>query len=115
MDPSPAKTKRARPSRIDPSRLAHVREFRARPIGHHSAELTALLGILRAGGVKGKYCLVCIRPHAKWMIARLSGRYGIAPTVEDNRVFHSIEEAEWEVFKLRWAQECGAALDEDAL
>jgi hypothetical protein len=115
MPAAVAEPNRTRPPRIDPFRLAPVREFRARPIGHHSAELTAMLAILRAGDVRGKYCLVCIRPHAEWMIARLSGVRGIAPVVEDNRAFHSIEEAEWEVFKLRWAQECGAALDEDAL
>jgi hypothetical protein len=101
--------------RIDPSRLDPVREFRANPIGHHSAELTAMLAILRSGAVKGKYCLICTRPHEEWVIARLSGVRGIAPKLEDNRVFRSIEEAEWEVFKLRWAEECGTALDEDML
>ncbi len=106
---------RDRRARIDPSRLDLAREFRARPIGHHSAELTALLGILRSGGVKGKYCLISTRPHAEWVIARLSGVRGVAPVVEDNRVFHAIEEAEWEVFKLRWAEECGVTIDEDAL
>ncbi|HLZ08698.1 MAG TPA: hypothetical protein VKT80_08935, partial [Chloroflexota bacterium] len=77
-----------------------MREFRARPIGHHSAELTAMLSILRAGSVEGKYCLICTRPREEWVIARLSGVHGVAPVVEDNRVFHSIEEAEWAVFKL---------------
>ena len=103
------------PPRIDPSRLEPVREFRARPIGHHSAELTAMLGILRSGNVRGKYCLICTRPHEEWVIARLAGVRGLAPVAEDNRTFRSLEEAEWEVFKLRWAEECGVALDEDAL
>ncbi len=103
-----------RPS-IDPSRLELVREFRARPIGHHSAELTAMLALLRSGAVKGKYCLICTRPHEEWVIARMSGVRGMAPVVEDNRVFGSIEEAEWEVFKLRWAEEIGGPIDEDAL
>jgi hypothetical protein len=100
---------------IDPSRLELVREFRARPIGHHSAELTAMLAILRSGAVTGKYCLICTRPHEEWVIARMSGVRGVAPVVEDNRVFRSVEEAEWEVFKLRWTEECGVTLDEDAL
>jgi hypothetical protein len=101
--------------RLDPSRLEPVREFRARPIGHHSTELTSMLSILRAGDVRGKFCLICIRPHAEWAIGRMSGVRGVAPAIADNRVFRSIEEAEWAIFKLRWAEECGVPLDEDAL
>ena len=29
-----------------------------------------------------------------------------------NRIFHSIEEAEWEVFKLRWQQHTGETLED---
>lgn len=106
---------RAVQPRIDPSRLDPVREFRANPIGHHSAELDAILSLLRGGDVAGKYCLICIKPHAEWVIARLSGQRGVAPRIEDNRVFQSIEDAEWAVFKLRWAAAFGVAIDEDAL
>lgn len=92
-----------------------VREFRACPIGHHSAELSRVLSHLRAGAMDGKYCIICIRPHANWVIGRLSGVRGEAPVVQDNRVFTSIEDAEWEIFKLR----CRAAglppIDEAAL
>ena len=102
-------------SRFDPSQLDAVREFRANPIGHHSKALEAILSILRSGPVAGKLCLICVKPHEEWVIGRLSGLRGVAPVVTDNRVFHSIEAAEWEVFKLRWAAECGHALDEDAL
>jgi hypothetical protein len=79
-----------------------AREFRARPIGHHSAALAHILSHLRAGPMQGKYCLICIRPHREWVIGRLSGVRGVAPLVEDNRVFASVEEAEWEIFRLRW-------------
>lgn len=102
-------------ARIDCTAMAPVREFRARPIGHHSPALTAMLSVLRAGDVAGKYCLVCVRPHAQWAIARLTGRRGEPPVVTENRVFDSIEAAEWAVFKLRWEQECSCRLDEDAL
>jgi hypothetical protein len=106
---------RAPSPRIDPARLDLVREFRANPIGRHSADLDAALSLLRSGDVAGKYCLICLKPHAEWVIGRLSGRRGEGMTVEDNRVFHSVEDAEWAVFKLRWAAACGVAIDEDAL
>jgi len=101
--------------RIDPDRLAPLREFRANPIGRHGPELRAILSLLRSGDVAGKYCLICVEPHAEWVIGRLSGRRGVAPTLADNRVFRSIEEAEWAVFKLRWHEAFGRAVDEDAL
>ena len=101
--------------RIDPSQLDAVREFRANPIGRHSKMLEAILSILRSGPVAGKLCLICVKPHQEWVIGRLSGARGIAPVVTDNRVFYTVEDAEWEVFKLRWAAECGQALDEDSL
>jgi hypothetical protein len=101
--------------RFDPSQLDAVREFRANPIGHHSKTLEGILSILRSGPVAGKLCLICVKPHREWVIGRLSGIRNVAPMVTDNRVFHSIEAAEWEIFKLRWAAECGFPLDEEAL
>jgi hypothetical protein len=103
------------PPPIDAAGLALAREFRASPIGRHSPELSAVLSRFRGGDVAGKYCLICVKPHAEWVIGRLSGQRGVAPAVDGNRVFHSIEEAEWAVFKLRWREAYGAAIDEDAL
>jgi hypothetical protein len=103
------------PPRFDPAQLAPAREFRDSPIGHHSKALDAVLSILRSGPVAGKLCLICVKPHCEWVIGRLSGIRGVGPVVTDNRVFRSIESAEWEIFKLRWAAECGQPLDEDAL
>jgi len=99
--------------RIDPTRLDPVREFFANPIGRHGAELDAILSVLRAGPIAGKYCLICTRPHQEWRIGRLSGRRGEAPVIEDNRVFASIADAERAVFRLRWFAETGVPLDED--
>ena len=100
--------------RIDPTALDLAREFRARPIGEHSAALEQVLSLLRAGPVKGKYCLVCTEPHRRWVLARLSGERGVAPVLQENRVFTSLAEAEWEIFKLRWHEASGHELrDED--
>jgi hypothetical protein len=78
-----------------------VREFRARPIGPHSSALARLLSHLRAGEIEGKYCLICTEPHRSWVIGSLSGQRGVPPSVFDNRVFDSVEKAEWAIFKLR--------------
>ena len=102
-------------SRIDPAQLGPVREFFSKPIGHHSPELDAILSLLRGGPVAGKYCLICTRPHREWVIGRLGGERNIPPTIEDNRVFHSIEDAERAIFRLRWLAETGVPLDEDRL
>ena len=103
---------RATPPRIDASRLAPVREFFAKPIGHHSPELDAILDILRAGPVGGKFCLICTSPHSAWMIGRMSDVRGTPPVVEDNRVFLSIDDAERAIFRLRWQAETGQVLDD---
>jgi hypothetical protein len=103
------------PPRFDCAQLAPAREFRDNPIGHHSKALDGVLSVLRSGPVAGKFCLICVKPHCEWVIGRLSGICGVGPAVLDNRVFESIEAAEWEIFKLRWAAECGRPLDEDAL
>ncbi len=92
---------------------AIAREFRACPIGHHSAALASVLSKLRAGDVAGKYCLICVKPHAEWAIGVLSSQRGVPPRLADNRVFSSVEAAEWEIFKRRWAQAYGTALDDD--
>lgn len=100
-------------TRIDPSDLSLVREFWARPIGDHSAKLEAVLSVLRAGQVAGKYCLITVTPHTTWAIGRISGVRGIAPARLDGPVFHSIADAERHVFRLRWEAETGCTLPGD--
>ncbi len=94
--------------------LALAREFRADPFGAHSPGLIRLLNQFRSGPIEGKHCLVCTQPHAEWRLARLSGVRGAAPAIEHNRVFHSLAEAEWAVFKLRWEAAGGPPLDDEA-
>jgi len=111
--PSPSARPRLDPTRLDPTRLDPVREFFARPIGPHSAELDALLSLLRAGPVAGKHCLICTEPHRAWRIGRLSGVRNVPPALDDNRTFGSIEEAERAIFRLRWKAETGQDLGEE--
>jgi hypothetical protein len=85
-------------------------EFRRQPIGHHSPALERLLDRLRAGGTRGKYCLVCIVPHRHWQLARLSGERGVPPVPVPGCDYHTIEDAEWDVFRRRWEEEGGEPL-----
>ncbi|MBX6321320.1 MAG: hypothetical protein IRY94_05795 [Rhodospirillaceae bacterium] len=98
--------------RITPSDRAVAEEFRRRPIGKHSPALQRVLNAMRTGPLAGKYVLVATRPHREWMLAQLPERPGQPIKLHPNRIFHSIEEAEWEVFKLRWEQHTGERLED---
>ena len=98
--------------RITSSDKAVVAEFRQNPIGQHSPNLQRVLNALRTGPLPGKYVLVVTRPHREWMLAQYPERPGEPLRLHHNRIFHSIEEAEWEVFKLRWEQHTGERLED---
>jgi len=93
--------------------LALQNEFRAQPFGVHSRALASLLSHMRAMPIEGKLCLVCTKPYETYAIARMTARRGIAPELVDNRVFTTLEEAEWEIFKLRWRALFGEPVTED--
>ena len=96
--------------RIDPARTDLAAEFRARPLGVHSPELQAVLTVMRGAGIEGKHVLVMTRPHAEWTLARMTGDPP-RPRLMPEHVFDSIEEAEWLVFRQRWAELTGTELD----
>lgn len=106
---------RGGPPPAGPDPLAPVREFRADPFGPRSPELTRILDRMRALPIEGKHCVVCTRPHAEWRLAVMSGRRGVAPRLLHNTVFHTLADAEWAVFKLRWRDLTGQEIDDDAL
>jgi branched-chain amino acid transport system permease protein len=97
--------------KLQPADAAVYPEFRDRPFGHHSTQLQRVLNRLRTGPMAGKYVLVCTKPHREWMLAQLPDNAGAALRLHHNRIFHSLEEAEREVFKLRWEQHTGQALE----
>ena len=92
--PSPEPTQQA-----DTARLAD--EFNRRPIGQHSPALQRLLTRLRGEPLEDKYVVVCRRPHAEWVLGRLSGRRGGPIRILKDQVFTSLEDAEREVFRRR--------------
>lgn len=87
-----------------------AQEFRDNTFGYHSPDLQRVLALFRGQDMAEKYVLICLEPHAKWMLGQLSGVRGQKIKTFDNAVFSSLEEAEWHVFRLRWKQHFGEDL-----
>lgn len=87
-----------------------AQEFRDSPFGHHSPDLQRVLERFRGQEVAGKYVLICLEPHAKWMLGQLSGVRGQEIKTFEDAVFTSLEDAEWHVFRLRWKLHFGEDL-----
>ncbi|MGH6954749.1 MAG: hypothetical protein ACREGL_11230 [Alphaproteobacteria bacterium] len=102
--------------KIDPARLDLAREFKAKPYGPHSPDLQYVLHVMRAVPIVGKHVLVMTKSNAEWMLAEMTPSKDGAPPrprVVSNRVYASTEEAEWDVFKLRWKMLTGRDLELD--
>lgn len=94
---------------IDPNALHLAEEFKAKPIGKHSADLQKVLNLFRGEAMKDKYVLVCTEPHKRWVLGQLTGVRGQGVKLT-NHVFSSIDDAERHVFKLRWKKYTGQDL-----
>ena len=94
---------------LDPARTDLAREFRARPSGVHSPELQVLLNRMRSLPVDGKHVLITVRPGEEWMLGQIYREPPRVRRLPEHR-FHSVEAAEWFVFKLRWRALCGEEL-----
>lgn len=92
---------------IGRSRRDLIEEFRQNPIGRHSPDLRLLLNRMRMSGGDTPYILICVSPHREWRLARKAKRRGSPIELVPGIIFHSPEEAEWEVFKLRWKELTG--------
>ena len=87
--------------------LASLEEFRRKPIGTHSPGLQRLLNLLRHEPTGWQTILVCRRPFAEWVLGRMPPDRTDPVHIEDERIFTSQEEAEWEVFRRRWRAHTG--------
>ncbi len=94
---------------FDKTRLDLAREFRANPYGEHSPDLQYLLNLMRRPGPEPFHVLLVDRPGERWTLAMMTpgGREAPRPT---NVVFADLKDAEWHVFKLRWARLAGEEL-----
>jgi hypothetical protein len=95
--------------RFDKSRLDLAREFRKNPFGEHSPDLQYLLNIMREPSADAFHVLLIDRAGERWTLALLEPG-GRAPPRRTNMVFTDLREAEWHVFKLRWAALAGEEL-----
>jgi hypothetical protein len=97
--------------RIDPIKdLALAAEFRENPVGHHSANLQRILNLFRGEPLKGKYVLICTKPHREWQLGMLSGDRGGPVKVLGGQIYRDLRQAEWDVFKRRWHASTGEEL-----
>ncbi|MBP0496146.1 hypothetical protein [Roseomonas indoligenes] len=100
---------------FDPSRVELALEFRRRPRGPHGDSLQKLLHRMRWNGDAergARWILVVVEPNRRWMLAELPFRRNQPVRTFPNEIFTSLAEAEWEVFKRRWAALAGNPLPE---
>lgn len=93
--------------RFDKTRLDLAREFKAQPFGEHSPDLQYLLNILRAPKPGPFHCLIIERAGERWTLATMEPGKPPRPT---NRVFTDLKDAEWHIFRIRWAEHAGEEL-----
>ena len=96
---------------IDPKRTDLAREFRDNIGGPHSEELRYVLHRMRGMPIARKYVLIVQEPFRRWKIGQLSGNRGDPVTSVGNKEFTSLEDAEWEIFRLRWQEITGEPLE----
>ncbi len=104
------------PDGIDGSRVDLAEEFRRCPFGRHSPDLAVLLNYMRARPIVGKHFLLMTESNSRWMLARFtegSGRSPLGVERLPEQTFDHFINAEWVVFKLRWAELFGAELPKD--
>lgn len=95
--------------RFDKSRLDLAREFRANPFGEHSPDLQYLLNLMRMPREEPFPVLLIEEAGARWTLAMLEPGARNPPR-STNMVFTDLKEAEWHVFKMRWAALAGEEL-----
>ncbi|HEY6432128.1 MAG TPA: hypothetical protein VIZ17_09095 [Acetobacteraceae bacterium] len=92
--------------RFDKTRLDLVREFRANPFGEHSPDLQYMLNIMRTASDQPFHVLFVDKEGERWTLGIMQPGRRIAPR-RTNMVFTDLKEAEWHVFRLRWAALAG--------
>jgi hypothetical protein len=85
----------------------YIEEFRKVPIGAHSPGLQRVLNIMRLDRGGMQYVLVCRRRFAEYVIGRMPPDRSEPIELEEDQVFATREEAEWEIFRRRWREHTG--------
>jgi len=95
---------------IDPKRIDLVSEFRKSPLGVHSPDLRRMLARMRWGQPEGRLVLIVVEPGMTWRLSRVPQRRGDPMPFVSERIFTSLEQAEWHVFQIRWQEMTGRTL-----
>lgn len=95
--------------RFDKTRLDLAREFRANPWGEHSPDLQYLLNLMRTAGTAPFHVLFIDKAGERFTLGLMEPGQRKPPR-RTNTVFTDLKEAEWHVFRLRWAQLAGEEL-----
>jgi len=98
---------------IDAPKSSLAMEFRSNPFGSHSAELQKLLNLMRSVPIAGKHFLFMSKTQEQWVLGRFSTVGPITPVLDWTTTFSSLTDAEWHVFKIRWAELFGVSPLED--
>lgn len=88
-----------------------VEAFRMNPLGPYPDELLHMLTILRGVPAEGKFVLIEIEPEREWVLGTLSGKRGVGPDIHEEYRFDNLADAEWAIFRLRWAWWTGEELE----
>jgi hypothetical protein len=98
---------------FDKTRLDLAREFKANPFGEHRPDLQYLLHIMRRPVPGEPHWVLLPRQWGQsWTLAVMEPG-GRSPPRPTNTVFTDLAQAEWHVFKLRWAELAGEELPFD--
>jgi hypothetical protein len=95
--------------RFDKTRLDLAREFHANPWGEHSPDLQYLLNLMRTPSTAPFHVLFIDKAGERFTLGIMEPGRRKAPR-RTNTVFTDLKEAEWHVFRLRWAQLAGEEL-----
>ena len=76
----------------------------------HSPGLQRVLNAMRSGPGPGKYVLVVDEPFQRWRLGTMPAKRGDPIEIVLGHQFHSLKEAEWTVFELRWQEHTGETL-----
>jgi N,N-dimethylformamidase len=94
---------------FDKTRLDLAREFRTNPFGEHSPDLQYLLNLMRTPSTTPFHVLFIDQAGERWTLGLMEPGQRKPPR-RTNTVFTDLKEAEWHVFRLRWAQLAGEEL-----
>jgi len=81
-------------------------EFKADPYGRHSADLHYLLDFMRRPTDDPFHVLIVGTTGKRWRLAMIAPGAVAAPELTDLE-FTRLEDAEWHVFRERWARFAG--------